>query len=101
MKTLKFTFLIALFISLTSCENIELCGGTGTLTVKNASINTVQRIVISGTNYGTLDPGEEMEIELAEGAWELESIGLSGGDGCGVSWFNITECDEIGRQCTY
>lgn len=74
---------------------------TGTLHCVNTSLHTVQRILINNTNYGSLDPGGSMDIELAPGNWTVEFVGLSGGSGCSPSSFNITACQTVGRSCSY
>ena len=73
---------------------------TGTLRCTNTSVNTVQRILISGTNYGTIDPNEYRDISLAPGSWNLQFQGISGGSGCSSSSFNIAACQSIGRTCS-
>lgn len=74
---------------------------TGTLRCTNSSNNTVHRIMISGTNYGSLDPGETRSIELAPGSWSLQFVGISGGSGCSASSFNIAACQTVSRGCSH
>lgn len=74
---------------------------TGTLRCTNTSNATVQRIMISGTNYGSLDPGETRSIELAPGSWSLQFVGISGGSGCSASNFNIAACQTVNRSCSH
>lgn len=94
--------LMAIATTSTSCAKEFLCDGKGTLTVKNSSLHTVQQIVISGTDYGTIDPGESKEIDLTAGTWKLKFVGISGGEGCtSESEFVIDACGELGRQCSY
>lgn len=74
---------------------------TGTLYCHNASTNTVQRVLLSGTNYGSLDPGESRSFELAPGNWTLQFVGISGGPGCDESIFNIAACQTVSRACSH
>lgn len=86
-----------------SCEGDKLCfTNTGTLKYENKSLYTVQRIILNGTNYGSIDPGETEEIELTEGTYEFSTPGLSGGDGCAsISIIYIKPCETVGRSCSY
>jgi len=103
-------FLLAMpFLFLASCDpddddnatpNPPTCS-TGTLRCTNTSSNTVQRIMISGTNYGSLDPGETRSIDLAPGSWSLQFVGISGGSGCSASTFNIAACQSVSRGCSH
>ena len=90
--------IIAAFTSF-SCDKIG-CDGKGTLSLENKSLNTVQRIMIDGVNYGSLDPGEKKDIELAPGQhlWQLE--GLSGGSGCSAAYVIIQECETSSFSCS-
>jgi hypothetical protein len=85
----------------TSCEPVDdaCANGKGTLNLENTSISTVQRIMINGVNYGTLDPGEEKDIELSPGEYVFQQIGLSGGSGCSPAFVTITACDWQGFTC--
>lgn len=74
---------------------------TGTIRCSNTSLHTVQKIMINGTNYGTIDPGEFRDISLAPGSWTLQFVGISGGSGCSASSFNIAACQSMGRSCSY
>lgn len=74
---------------------------TGILRCTNTSNSTVQRILISGTNYGSLDPGETLSIELAPGSWTLQFVGINGGSGCSLSSFNIAACQTVSRACSH
>ena len=102
MKTRKqililiFAF-IGLFI-LSSCK--ETCDGMGTLKLTNKSISTVQRIMVDGVNYGTIDPGESKEIELAPGEHDFQQLGISGGSGCSAAKIIIVECKTTGFSCS-
>jgi len=84
--------------SSSSCEKLG-CDGKGTLSLENTSHNTVQRIMINGVNYGTLDEGETKEIKLVPGiyAWQLE--GISGGTGCSAAMVTIVECKTQSFSC--
>jgi hypothetical protein len=74
---------------------------TGTLRCSNTSLHTVQKILLNGTNYGTIDPGEYRDISLAPGNWNLQFVGISGGSGCNATSFNIAACQSMGRACSY
>lgn len=85
-----------------SCEALEegICDGKGTLRVENTSLHTVQKIIIDGKNYGTLDPGDFQEIPLNEGKYLVEIIGISGGGGCLAHYVTISECDTQISGCS-
>jgi hypothetical protein len=57
--------LIASIIGMSSCDKV--CKGEGTLSLKNSSLNTVHRIMVDGINYGSLDPGDHIDISLPAG----------------------------------
>lgn len=106
---LKHFFLVITMIAAVACEKDDdvapassgsACA-TGILRCTNTSNSTVQRILISGTNYGSLDPGETRSIELAPGSWTLQFIGLNGGSGCSASSFNIAACQTVSRACSH
>ncbi len=91
--------IIPLFIG-SSCEPIEECDGHGTLSLTNKSHSTVQRIMINGVNYGTLDPGEHKDIELVPGVYSWQLVGISGGTGCSAATVTIVECETQGFSCS-
>jgi hypothetical protein len=113
MKNLSFFSTLALTILLlSSCEKLNIepdsgnatntCeDGWGVLRVTNKSNLTVQKISISGTNYGTIDLGEVKTIELPVGKYTVEINGISGGTGCSPSDVNIPDCGIVGRSCSY
>ena len=82
----------------TSCEDLT-CNGKGTLSISNKSHNTVQKLMINGVNYGTLDPGETKDVELSPGMYMWQLVGISGGTGCSAAAVTITECDTQGFSC--
>jgi hypothetical protein len=104
MKKIKL-FLIALVLLTitasvnTSCEDLT-CNGKGTLKLTNNSHSTVQKIMINGISYGTLDPNEVKEIELSPGTYAWQLVGIAGGTGCSAAVVTITECDTQGFQCS-
>lgn len=103
MKTTTHSlFLLISFISLTflfsSCDKI--CDGTGTLKLTNDSHNTVQKLMVDGVNYGTIDPDESKEIELAPGQHSFQQVGISGGTGCSEASVIIVECKTTGFSCS-
>ena len=100
-KLLSISSLILTFSILTimlSCKSD--CGGKGDLKLTNKSINTVQRIMIDGVNYGTLDPGESEIISLRAGEHEFQQVGISGGSGCSSAKVIIIECETQGFSCS-
>jgi len=90
---------LSLSVINTSCEDLS-CDGLGTLSIENKSLNTVQRLMINGVNYGSIDPGKTKEVELTPGAyvWQLE--GLSGGSGCSAAAVNIAKCETSSFSCS-
>ena len=102
MKKKKITSIIMILLflglfSLSSCE--KSCSGKGTLKLTNKSLHTVQKIMIDGVNYGTIDPGESKEIELAAGEHDFQQVGISGGAGCSAAKVIIVECETSGFSC--
>lgn len=83
-----------------ACDKEFFCDGRGELTVTNKSLNTVQQILIDGTNYGTIDPDESKTIELPAGKYTLQIKGVSGGSGCSSSQVTIDACGSVGRSCS-
>ena len=75
--------------------------GYGWLKMTNGSLTTIQKVMIDGTNYGTLDPGETATYQLAAGKHTFESIGISGGGGCSQASAIIVECATEARVCKY
>jgi len=75
MKTRLFKFALpirkrlipVLIITIGILSGINGCkdDSMGTLELTNKSIGTVQRIMIDGVNYGSLDPSESKDISLA------------------------------------
>ncbi|MEK6833707.1 MAG: hypothetical protein AABY32_06700 [Nanoarchaeota archaeon] len=81
-----------------SCEELG-CDGMGTLSLENASHNTVQRIMINGVNYGTIDDGETKKIKLTPGTYAWQLVGISGGTGCSAAVVTIVECKTSSFKC--
>jgi hypothetical protein len=94
-------FLFATLILIASCKKEEQCKTSrqGILKLTNGSLNTVQRVMIDGVNYGTIDPGESKESSLAAGSHEFQQVGISGGTGCSAAKVIIVECETEGYQC--
>lgn len=106
MKTISLTLLSLVMISITSCtkpEEEDDCPlpGYGYLKLNNTSLNTIQRVDIDGTNYGTLDPGDSETYPLAAGTHTFQNIGISGGAGCSPATVIIVECATEARSCSY
>jgi len=106
MKTIKIVrnlfmmYLLTLAFTTSSCDLLKPeCDGMGTLKLTNESHNTVQRVMIDGVNYGTLDSGEAKEYKLAPGQHAFQQTGLSGGSGCSPAYVIIVECETSGFSC--
>jgi len=109
MKNLILITVVIFASLLYSCEKEEStpddgsgdgCNGKGTLHLENKSLHTVQRIIIDGHNYGTLDPGDKEEFSLAEGQHSMQFQGISGGEGCTPSTVFIVECEHEYFSCS-
>ena len=74
--------------------------GYGWLKLTNSSLNTVQKILVDGVNYGTLDPGDSQVMKLAVGEHEFQQVGISGGTGCSAATVIIVESDTTGFSCS-
>ena len=99
-KFASFIAIVSIFLlTNTSCEDL-LCNGKGTLQLTNKSLLTVQKIMINGVNYGSLDPGETESIELSPGVYAWQLVGISGGTGCSMAAVTITECDTQAFSCS-
>lgn len=90
---------VALFLSSASCTKDPICNGMGTLKLTNNSQRTVQRIMVDGVNYGSLDPSESKEYSLAPGQHDFQQVGISGGTGCSAAKVTIVECKTSGFSC--
>ena len=107
MKAIKNMFLISLLCTgiITSCteEKKDNCikPGYGLLKLSNGSNTTIHKILIDGTNYGTLDPGETGSYLLPAGQHTFESVGISGGGGCGQASVIMVACSTEARICKY
>lgn len=102
MKTKKIALILILCLigslNLSSCK--KTCNnGMGTLELTNKSLNTVQKLMVDGVNYGTIDPSESKEITLAAGEHEFQQVGISGGSGCSAGKVIIVECETSGFSC--
>jgi len=96
-------FLLTLSASVNmSCSSLNnlLCNGKGTLSLENKSTNTVQKIMINGVNYGTIDPGETKKVDLVPGTYTFQQVGISGGTGCSQATVNIVECKTQAFSCS-
>lgn len=98
----KIFFAVSVFlVSLISCKEEDPCpSGLGTLKLRNTSINTVQRVLIDGVNYGILNPGEEGSYDLPPGNHEFQQLGISGGTGCSPATVIIQECKVSSFFCS-
>lgn len=103
MKKIKLFLIAAVLLTITastsiSCEKL-LCSGKGTLSVENSSHSTVQKLMVNGVNYGTLDPGETKKVDLTPGPYVWQLVGISGGTGCSIAEVNISECQTSSFKC--
>lgn len=97
--------LSSLFLSFSSCspeeeEDDDCIEGYGFLKVRNTSVNTVQKIMIDGINYGTLDPGDVGTFPLRPGKHEVQPVGIAGGAGCSPAQVIIVECGTDMMSCS-
>lgn len=99
IKLLVSTIAVIVAFTSFSCDEV-VCDGKGTLSHENKSLNTVQRIMIDGVNYGSLDPGEMEEIKLAPGQHLWQLAGISGGSGCSAAYVIIQECETSAFSCS-
>jgi hypothetical protein len=112
MKTLMIVAVMIFASLLYACEKDEIindggdpgtgssgCHGKGTLSVTNTSPNTIQRLMIDGVNYGTLDPGETKDASLAAGQHSWQLVGVTGGGGCSEASVIIVECETSSYSC--
>jgi len=102
MRTISKLLVMVVFLlvisSNYSCEDLT-CNGMGTLSVENTSHSTVQKLMINGVNYGTLDPGETKETELNPGTYKWQLVGISGGVGCSEATAIVAECETCSFKC--
>lgn len=103
MKTIQISLVAAALLFngiLTSCKSKEdTCNGNGTLKLTNSSHATVQRAMVDGVNYGSIDPGDSKEIKLPPGQHDWQLVGISGGTGCSAAKVTIVECKTSGFEC--
>ncbi len=102
-KIISYVFvmiLVSLSFTTPSCDPLKIdCDGMGTLQLTNKSLNTVQKVMIDGVNYGTLDPSEKKDFKLAPGQHVFQQVGISNGVGCSVAYVIIIECETSGFSC--
>ena len=110
MKTRLFRFalpirkglipILIITIGILSCINGCKDDSMGTLELTNKSIGTVQRIMIDGVNYGSLDPSESKDISLAPGQHKFQQVGISGGSGCNEASVIIVAGETSSYSCS-
>jgi hypothetical protein len=106
MKKIMFLLVASMLLIVTtvmapSCTKPGGCDGTkGTLELTNSSLFTVQRIMINGVSYGTLDAGDSKSIDLSPGMYSWQLVGISGGSGCSAAAVTITACDTQAYKCS-
>lgn len=94
--TLRLLLAATIIFSMPSCKKYS----KGRLSVSNTSVNTVQRIMIDGTNYGSLDPGNKKEFEFEPGKYTVQLVGISGGTGCSASIVTVVKGETHGVSCS-
>ncbi|MBI2968406.1 MAG: hypothetical protein HYY40_11435 [Bacteroidetes bacterium] len=99
-RTITICLAVSLVSLFSSCLK-KTCNGYGTLQLCNESTNTTQRMMIDGTNYGTIDVGECESISLAAGEHDVQLVGITGGSGCSAAKVIIVECQTEARTCRY
>jgi hypothetical protein len=105
MKNLMLIALIIIGFVLYSCDPDKedggsgSCNGKGTLSLTNESDNTLQKLMIDGVNYGTLDPGETKQVDLAPGGHYWQLVGITGGGGCSQAYVIIVACETESFEC--
>lgn len=105
MKNLMLFAVLILGSLLYSCEKDDTppppstCDGMGYLQVENTSLQTLQKLMIDGVNYGTVDPGETKKVSLAEGGHNWQLVGIDGG-GCSAAYVIIVECETSSYNCS-
>lgn len=101
MKNSILTAVIIFTIIIFSCTKEDDCDGKGTLSITNKSItNSLMQLKIDGANYGTLDPGETIDVLLAAGQHDWQLIGINGGNGCSEASVIIVECETSSFSCS-
>jgi len=93
------SILLLLIFGASSCKKKSQCSSTGTLKLTNSSHATVQRAMVDGVNYGSIDPGNSKEIDLAPGQHDWQLVGISGGTGCSAAKVTIVECKTSSNEC--
>jgi hypothetical protein len=94
-------FLVS-FNSCSPAEEEDECPleGYGLLEIRNKSTSTVHRIIIDGINYGTIDPKGVATFPLRPGKHDVQSVGISGGNGCSPAQIFIVECGTERISCS-
>ena len=85
-------------IILTSCDDLNLCEGKGTLEITNSSCYSAQELIIDNVSYGFIDPGETMQADIAEGGHYFRIENRCGG-GCNEAYVKIIECQTSSFNC--
>jgi hypothetical protein len=110
MKTsIKQLFMYVILITsahFTSCSLLKEesdvspnCSDYGYLKVTNGSTNTIQVIIIDGTRYGSLTPGETETFKLPVGRHNYEFSSANGRGGCSPATVTIVGCGTESREC--
>jgi hypothetical protein len=106
MRKIKIILIVIALLVITasinfSCDPIkDECDGMGTLSIENKSLSTVQRLMIDGVNYGSVDPGNKKDTNLAPGTHSWQMVGISGGTGCSAATVIIVACQTSSFSCS-
>jgi hypothetical protein len=87
---------------LAGCPEKDIgCGGYGTLNLTNSSAGTTQKILVDGIDFGTITPGQIIDVRISVGTHTLEMKGVSGGRGCSPGSVITYECETKIYNCPY
>jgi hypothetical protein len=106
MKKIKIILIAIAFLVIAASTNFSCdpikddCDGNGTLSIENKSLLTVQRLMIDGVNYGSVDPGDKKDAKLAPGTHSWQMVGISGGTGCSAATVIIVACQTSSFSCS-
>ncbi|HEY5124469.1 MAG TPA: hypothetical protein VIK14_12110 [Ignavibacteria bacterium] len=106
MKKIKIILIVIALLVIAASTNFSCdppkddCDGKGTLSIENKSLSTVQRLMIDGVNYGSVDPGDKKEAKLAPGTHSWQMAGISGGTGCSAATVIIVACQTSSFSCS-
>lgn len=97
MKKLVLIFFAVLLLSLLGCSKDD----TGNLQLENKSNNSIHEVILNGTNYGLLAPGQTETYELVSGTYTVEFRGLNGEGGCSQATVIISAGRTQSLNCRF